>query len=51
MKCKIFSCTDMNKLEVNINNFIRNKEDVNISFSTSEKGYYFYYSAIVYWKN
>lgn len=39
----------MDKLEFDINNFIRNKENVKISFSTSERGYHFQYSAIVYW--
>lgn len=50
MRCKIFSCTDRDKLEVDINNFISHKEEVNISFSTSERGYHFYYTAIIYWK-
>lgn len=50
MECRIFSHTDKGILERDINNFIRNKEEVSISFSTSEKGYYFYYTALVYWK-
>ena len=50
MKCKIFSSTSMDRLEFDINNFIRDKEEVSISFSTSERGYHFYYSAIVYWR-
>ena len=47
MKCKIFSSTSMDRLEFDINNFIRDKEEVSISFSTSERGYHFYYSAIL----
>ena len=49
MKCKVFNDTNREALEKDINNFIRDKEDVKTSFSTSERGYHFYYSAIVYW--
>ena len=49
MKCRVFNDTNREALEKDINNFIRNKENVKISFSTSERGYHFQYSAIVYW--
>lgn len=49
MKCKVFSRVNREVLEKDINNFIRDKEDVKISFSTGERGYNFLYSAIVYW--
>lgn len=50
MKCKIFEDRGMISLETKINNFIRDKNDVQISLSTSESGYNFYYTAIVYWE-
>lgn len=50
MKCKIFEDRGMISLETKINNFIRDKNDVKISLSTSEIGYDFYYTAIVYWE-
>lgn len=50
MKCEIFEDRSMRGLETKINNFIRDKNDVQISLSTSESGYSFYYTAIVYWK-
>lgn len=49
MKCRVFNDTNREALEKDINNFIRDKENVKISFSTSERGYNFQYSAIVYW--
>lgn len=49
MQCKIFVHTNREVLENDINNFIRDKEDVKIGFSTGERGYNFMYSAIVYW--
>ena len=50
MKCKLFEDRGMISLETKINNFIRDKNDVQISLSTSESGYDFYYTAIVYRK-
>ena len=47
MECKVFIDTNREILEKNINNFIRDKEDVKISFSNGERGYNFLYSAIV----
>lgn len=48
MKCRVFNDTNREALEKDINSFIRDKDDVKISFSTSERGYHFQYSAIVY---
>ena len=50
MKCKIFENSNRFELEDRLNNFIRDKENVNISLSVGIVGYTSFYTAIVYWE-
>lgn len=47
MKCKIFDGKSRYDLEILINKFIKDKEDVSISLATTKWGYSTYYTAIV----
>ena len=47
MECKIFEDKSRYDLEILINKFIKDKEDVSISLATTQWGYSTYYTAIV----
>lgn len=50
MKCKIFNGDNRYDLELEVNRYIQDKENVKLELSTCAVGYTQYITIIVYWE-